>query len=204
MEKKQEVQDPPKLGSPAPPIDPHDVPGLIADEKPKLKRKNRSAVLPVTIFAAVVAIIVVRVLVSVVIVDRHSDSLVAAVGDDRIEPPATLPVHSSNDVPILPFGTLSETWDPGVLNPLAWHTWTYTAKLDETITISVNPISDGFIPILGLYDSDGRLIISAQEDRMAPQKSLVYTFTRAGTYTILVSNIGGAAGKYTIMAQVAR
>lgn len=201
MEKKQEM---PKVGTPAPPIDPHDVPGLITDEKPKLKHKNRSVALPVTILAALVAMLIVGVVTSVVTVDRSSDSLVVAVGDDRIEPPAMLPVRSGNDVSILPFGDVSETWDPGVLDPLAWHTWTYTAKRDETITILVNPISDGFIPILGLYNSDGKLIIGAQEDRTTPQKSLTYIFTRAGTYTILVGNIGGAAGKYEIRAQVAR
>lgn len=187
--------DVPSIGTLAPPIDPDTVPGLML-EKPKLKRKNRP-LLPSIIIALIVALVVLGAM-STVIVKRESSNAVVVIGDGRIEPPTTLP----DDITLK--GTLSEKWQPASVSPLAWDTWSITAKAGDTFTVLVNPINPDFTPILGLYDSDGKLVVAAPADRTAPQKALKFTFKAARTYTVLVSNIGGAAGSYEIRSQLER
>ncbi|MEP7286480.1 MAG: hypothetical protein ABI947_12000 [Chloroflexota bacterium] len=75
--------------------------------------------------------------------------------------------------------------------------WTYNGRSGETLTIRVT--SKNGLPMIGLYDTDGKLLkkttLDIKNGNKPTSQSFDYKFTADGTYSVL---LGGIANNYTL------
>lgn len=123
----------------------------------------------------------------------------AAVGTGMAlgEAPEALPPGASVK------GTLtSGQQQSGQLSDFGRDVWKYVGKKGEQITVSISAQDRGLQLIFGVYDTDGkRLVKNSLFNSAQPNQSLAASLPDEGTYSILVSSLGGTAnsnGNYTI------
>jgi hypothetical protein len=186
-------------GKPAPPLEADELQSILEKPKHLEKQKHDSAKGWIGLLFVIVAIsaIAVTVMIANPTESVLSESAVITgdvLAPERIQPPSTMPA------PVTYRGTLSGTWQPATLATLAWHTWTVEVSFGETVSFYVSPRTEGFVPIIGIYDASGVLLVQAL-DRTQAEKQITHPFVLGGTYTVLVSSIGGLAGQYDIRMQ---
>jgi hypothetical protein len=77
--------------------------------------------------------------------------------------------------------------------------YTFTAKAGETVVISLNSNTDGYDPVIELYDTSGTQVGRDDDGGGFPNSRLVFTAAADGTYTITVTSfLGTGTGAYTL------
>jgi hypothetical protein len=120
-----------------------------------------------------------------------------ATGAARTGPPAVLPSSGVSK------GSLrAGQQQNGQLGPFDQDIWKYKGNRDEQITITVSAGERTLALLVGLYDANGKLLIGNNAISAFNQpQTLTYTLPDDGTYSILVTGLGGTAnsnGNYTI------
>ncbi len=114
-------------------------------------------------------------------------------GSAFLQAPDRLPSGADKQGALLP--DQSKTGNMSAFTP---QTWTYNGQSGEKITITVRGSQNSFDPIVGVYDISGKLLARNDLSSSNQGQSFTATLPSDGTYTILVSSLGGAPGSYTI------
>lgn len=216
LEKKRELGEPdlpdavettPPRGIPAPPLVPSDLDrifpyGADDDDGRKKKKQKAQGVLGAALFVlaalALMAIGLAMAIATQVATTTEGYNVAVTVASrmgERYDVPDQMPLDAEL------VGALNEDWQQGELTQLQWHSWLIDVTAGDQFTFSVRSMSDvDLLPIIGVYDSAGRKLISA-DVRSAEDKDITFLFNTTGKYWLLVGSNGGVAGKYEVRAQ---
>jgi hypothetical protein len=118
---------------------------------------------------------------------------VLSTGMSMIQAPDRLPANIKKHGSISANETENATATIGVMD-----TWIYSGKSGEHLTIAAQSNSKSFIPFLGIYDSQGKLLGRSETNSTERTETLAITLPSSGTYTILVGGFGSTFGTYTL------
>lgn len=217
LEKKRELGEPdlpdaventPPHGIPAPPLASSDLDRIFPydsnddDDGRKKKKQKATGLLGAALFVlaalALMAIGLAMAIATQVATTTEGYNVAVTVASrmgERYDVPDQMPLDAEL------VGALNEDWQQGELAQLQWHSWLIDVTAGDQFTFSVRSLNDvDLLPIIGVYDSAGRKLISA-DVRSSEDKDITFLFNTTGKYWLLVGSIGGVAGKYEVRAE---